>query len=275
MLSMNSFHQLLTKVYSSRFFDQMQQFVAPLNDHLGINHFWYYKITFSGNYSFLGSHAAWVEYSFDKPSLQHFPCLRHPEAVQRGITLMKAGANEEYQTLLDDAWKKFQINFNINLVSRIHDGIEAFGFASRFNDPYVEQKLLNVLPFLSHFIQQFRLKHKKLFRLVEDNQVNLPAIFGQRFYERPQTLSFPMEYDKLLYKLGFKEIFLLTAREKDVLRFIADGYPAAYIANQLHLQTKTIENYIVTIKCKLDCHSKVELIKKAKECLSVGFLSIH
>lgn len=46
---------------------------------------------------------------------------------------------------------------------------------------------------------------------------------------------------------------------------------AGYIANQLQLSTRTVENYLATIKSKLCCQSKLELIQKAQEIASAGF----
>lgn len=267
---MKQFHEMLRTVTSSAQHDQMLRFAAPLS-HLGVSHFWYYKITFSGDYSYLGTHSAWNEFCIDRAMVKHFPCLRHPEALQTGINLMKLTADNDYKAVLDIAWDKFHINLGINLISSIPEGIEAFGFGSYFNDPFAEQRLLNELPLLRYFIKLFRAKHKKLFYILDDNQVNLPSHFGHVFYERPKTLVSMHNRDKFLRKLGFESILTLTRREIDVLKYIASGFPASYIANQLGLCSRTVENYIATIKGKLSCNSKVELIRKAQEIGSTGF----
>lgn len=268
---MNPFCEMLRKITSSSYNDQMLRFAAPLNDHFGINHFWYYRITFSGFYSYLGTHLAWNEFCFDKALLSNFPCLRHPNNLQNGINLMKANIGSEYKKVLDIAWEKFQINFSINILNRIPEGIEAFGFGTRFNDPYAEQRLLNDLPLLRFFIKLFQTKHKKLFQLLEDNQVNLSDQFGPLFFEHTKSLTIPREQDQFLSKMGLGSILLLTPREKDVLKIIANGFSAPYIAKELRLHKRTVENYIATIKSKLSCNSKVELIKKAQEIASINY----
>lgn len=270
---MKCFHEMLRRVTSSPYHDRMLRFAAPLNDHFGINHFWYYKITFSGNYCYLGSHSAWSEFCFEKAMVSQFPCLRDPNTLQKGITLMKASANAEYKLVLDTAWKKFRINFNINLINTIPEGIEAFGFASRFNDSHADQRLLTNLPLLRYFTNVFRKEHKKLFQLIDDNQINLPNQFGPQFYENSITPVIPNNRDEFLRKMGFASILSLTPREIDVLKLISNGYPASYIAKQVHLGKRTVENYIATIKCKLACDSKVELIQKAQEIASTGYFS--
>lgn len=268
---MKSFHEMLKNITSSRHHDHMLRFAKPLNDHLGINHFWYYRITFLGFYSYLGTHSAWNEFCFDQLSLEHFPCLRHPNVLQSGISLMKTDSDSAYKNIQQIAWDKFQINFNLNLIKNIPEGIEAFGFATRFDDQKEEERLINELPTLRYFIKMFREKNKKLFKLIEDNQVDLSSCFGKRFYERQKILVLPNKRDHLLHKIGFEAALSLTTREIDVLRFISNGFPASYIAKNLKLSQRTIENYIATIKCKLGCNSKVDLILKAQEISSTGY----
>jgi DNA-binding CsgD family transcriptional regulator len=178
---------------------------------------------------------------------------------------MKSSNNASYQQTLQTAWNTFGINFNINLQQRVADGIEAFGFGSQFNDPCADDRLLNELPFLSHFTKLFRKKHQKLFDLLDDNMVDIGSHFGTLFYEKPAATTLPSDRKKLLCKMGLDWIFELTAREKDVLGFLSSGQSASYIARELHLSKRTVENYIATVKSKLCITSKADLIDKAKE----------
>lgn len=268
---MCSFREMLRKTTSSLYHDKMIRFAKPLNDHFGINHFWYYKITYSGYYSYLGTHRSWSEFCFDNSMVQHFSCLRHPDSLQKGINLMRTSRNEDYQKVMEIAWGKFKINFHINLVNPISDGVEACGFASCFNDSQAEERLLNHLPLLRKFTKIFKEKNEELLGIAENNQVYLPAQFGPKFYERGPSFILPLEKDQFLKCLGFGQMIALTSREKDMLKFASAGYPASYIAKQLHLSPKTVENYLSTIKAKLECNSKIELIKKARELDGAGY----
>lgn len=268
---MNQFNEYFRKITSSSQHNQMLRFAAPLKSCFGINHFWYFKITFSGNYSYLGTHCDWNEFCFENAMVSHFPCLRHPDSLQIGINLMKAQADSEYRKVVNVAWEKFQINFNINLMNRVSEGVEAFGFATCYNDSHAEQRLLNNLPLLRQFTKMFREEHVKLFQLIDENQINLPDHFGLLFYERQKSIEIPCNREQFMQKIGLGSICFLTPREKDVLKFISNGYPSSYIAQQLLLSNKTVENYIAVIKCKLSCSSKVELIHKARAIASTGY----
>ncbi len=268
---MNPFIEMMRRVQSSYHYDQMLKFCKPLSHHFGVTHFWSYRISRSGVYSYVGTHAAWNEYCFDQSLLKAFPCIRHPSILRRGVTLMKAGADGEYKQLLQTAWDKFQINFNLNIFDNHADGIEAFGFATRFQDQEAEERLINELPLLRYFIKEFRQKHGKLFSLMDDNSVDLSANIGTIFYERSKSIIVPFERSRFLREIGCSSVFQLTRREKDILKLLANGFPASYIKDQLHLGLRTVENYTASIKEKLNCQSKVELIKKAQEISLTGF----
>jgi len=268
---MNQFLEMLRKTQSSTHYDRMVHFARPLYDHFGINHFWHYRIARNGTYSYVGTHAAWNEYCFDQSLLSHFPCLRHPNALRRGISLMKSGKNEQYKDVQKQAWDKFNINFNLNIFDNYVEGVEAFGFGTRFQDHETEERLINELPLLRHFIKEFRQKHEVLLNKLEENAVDLSSSIGTIFYERPKEIILPLERSLFLRQIGCVAIEL-TPREKDIAKFLANGFPASYIKDQLHLGLRTVENYIAIIKDKLSCNTKVDLIKKTQELASIGFL---
>jgi two-component system, NarL family, response regulator NreC len=52
---------------------------------------------------------------------------------------------------------------------------------------------------------------------------------------------------------------ILTQREKDVLKLIAEGYKNREIADMMHKSIKTIESHRGNLMKKLDCHNAAEL----------------
>lgn len=269
---MSRFLEMLSKTQSSAQYDQMIRFAKPLYDHFGINHFWYYRITSNGTYSYVGTNGSWNEYCFGESLINHFPCLRSPSVLKGGLSLMKAGTNKAYAKVLKTAWDKFRINFNINIFEPCADGMEAFGFGSKFADHEADERILNELPLLRYFFHEFRKKHGKLFTLLQDNAVDLSEHMGPTFHERPKGIMLPLNRQLFLKEIGCASISHLTPREQDILRLLANGYPASYIREVLHLGLRTVENYIASIKNKLSCNSKVDLIKKAREAILSGSL---
>lgn len=56
---------------------------------------------------------------------------------------------------------------------------------------------------------------------------------------------------------------LLTRREQQVLRLVAEGVTSRDIAARINLTPKTVENHRANLMKKLDIHSKMELVKYA------------
>lgn len=268
---MNDFHFLFNKTVSSQYFTKMVRSVDVLKQHLGVNHFWYYKITNSGNYTFLGTHLPWIEYCFGDPSLKHFTCLRHPENLKPGLQLMKCSDDENYQQILNTAWTKFNINLNINLIERVSDGVEAFGLGTFLNNSKIDEFLINELSLIRYFIKNFRQKNENIIQLANEYQVDLAKNFGYKFFERSPLMNFPSDRQQFLEDLGFGFIQDLSKRELELLRYLSSGFPSSYIAKELKISQRTVESYIENIKNKLNCNSKVELIILAKEVEKYAF----
>ena len=57
----------------------------------------------------------------------------------------------------------------------------------------------------------------------------------------------------------------LTAREKEVLRLMAEGLPSREIATRLGISYATVRTHIRSLGAKLGVHSKVQAIVKARE----------
>jgi PAS domain S-box-containing protein len=56
----------------------------------------------------------------------------------------------------------------------------------------------------------------------------------------------------------------LSAREIEVLRFLAKGGTTRSIANQLHISRTTVNNHVQHILRKLDSHTRLEAIRRAE-----------
>lgn len=63
----------------------------------------------------------------------------------------------------------------------------------------------------------------------------------------------------------------LSTRQAQCLFYLLRGKTAKEIAKLLHLSSRTVEDYLSTIKSKMDCTNKAQLIEKA---IDLGFLGI-
>jgi DNA-binding NarL/FixJ family response regulator len=61
------------------------------------------------------------------------------------------------------------------------------------------------------------------------------------------------------------ELDQLTAREREVLRYIARGYAYKQIARQLHISIKTVETHVSAVLRKLQLSNRYELTRWATD----------
>jgi len=57
----------------------------------------------------------------------------------------------------------------------------------------------------------------------------------------------------------------LTPRETEVLQCIVEGYTNRQIGEQLHISVRTVEGHRANVSAKLGLHSRVELVRYARE----------
>jgi DNA-binding NarL/FixJ family response regulator len=61
------------------------------------------------------------------------------------------------------------------------------------------------------------------------------------------------------------DLDLLTAREREVLRYIARGFAYKQIARELHISNKTVESHVSSVLRKLQLSSRYELTRWASD----------
>lgn len=258
---------MFRKVSSSKYYDRMLQSVETFNRHFDINHFWYNKVTYSGDYEYFGTNKLWDEYcSRNIDVILDVPFLTDPASATEGIQLLGLSDDKQLQNLRLRAKDKYKINFNLHLLKKSEVGIEGFGFATKNSNSGSYERLLNELPLLTQFIKKFREENAPIFDIVREYSFNLEKVLGIKI--KKEAKRSPYNRQELLENLGF-HIPALTDREFKMLEYIAHGYPASYIAKECSLSKRTIESHIEKLKNKLTCNSKVELIHKAREIITL------
>ncbi len=96
---------------------------------------------------------------------------------------------------------------------------------------------------------------------------------GER-YMSPRALSVVIEHAREGGDKTGTRFDLLTDREREVLRRLADGHSSKDIALKLNLSIKTVEAHKYNLMRKLDIHNRADLVKYAirKKLVQVGAL---
>ena len=96
-------------------------------------------------------------------------------------------------------------------------------------------------------------------RLVSRGEMMISQEVARLLFSKPLGTSAPQPQAS--------ELDELSERELDVLKCLADGLTNSQIAERLFLSDGTVRNYISSIYSKLNVHSRMEAVKKAKGML--------
>jgi DNA-binding NarL/FixJ family response regulator len=92
----------------------------------------------------------------------------------------------------------------------------------------------------------------------------IEAVYGgESFFCPSMAKSLLSNYLKLAESSEHTEPEVLTPREREIVKLIAEGYTNQQIAELLHRSVKTIESHRSNILRKLSIHDSVELVKYA------------
>lgn len=263
---MNQKYEMYEKVLSSSHYQKMIKSVQPLYDHLGVNFFWYDKVTYSGKYEFFGTHSKWAELCAEHLEwVMNIPYLYHPESAVEGVQLLGISTDQKLQEILAIGREKCHLNFNLHLLKKTADGVEGFGLSTASNSPKVYERLINELPLINRFIEYFKQKNLSIFEIVREHSVDLKRTLGITFKKPQKNKDFT---ETMLREMGY-DIPPFTKREQELLEYVAHGFPASYISDELALSVRTIETHLNSFKNKLNCTTKSELIEKAKELVAL------
>lgn len=246
-------------------YDRMIRSVQPMCDYFGVNSFYYARIVSIRGveyYTDVGTHLPWQEFFFDNidKEISFWPSMRHPEKLKTGHMFFKHFSDPLFDETLKSTWDKFNTNILFNTMRRIPEGIEQFGFGLKSIHPKAEYNFMKGLPLLFKFIDFFCQKNKKFIQLACENQAEISTFIGPAYYQGTQSALISKETNELLQQLGLGGALSLTMREREMLQYLAHGYPASYISEKLNISTRTVEKRIADIKLKLQCDSKPELI---------------
>jgi two-component system response regulator DegU len=96
---------------------------------------------------------------------------------------------------------------------------------------------------------------------------------NETFVNRPKVASQVVEQFQGLALSGEVDFVLpLTSREREVLEYIAQGYPNKQIADKLEISEQTIKNHVTSVLRKLNANSRTEAVVQA---IKRGLISVN
>lgn len=261
--------------YIKHYHTKMKQICEPLQRFFGINYFTYHSITTDGHWRPFVSRPDWADYFTENQLYLQDPFLCHPHSYQSGTVFWTPYYQQDsnLQGFLKVARDKFSMAHGFCIIERTAEGCEFFGFSAPPEHEQIYSIYLQDLPLLKEFCKYFKEEAAPILKLLEHDPIPLLPLKEHSF----EATSSPFEQHHLSKALFLKYIraqplVKLSKRETECLSLYLDTQKMQDVADKLELSVRTIEFYLGNIKNKLNCWTKIELIKKGQELRSLGVI---
>lgn len=171
-------------------------------------------------------------------------------------------------------FEQSEFNLFFQISQKSETAVDEFGFHSDNATDTQARFILNHVGELKLFLNWFLKSHSRMFDFLRESALHLPSILGDTFYEnRILGLDPDSQIRALILKdLGFEFADNLSSGEQEVLRLTKKGYTPAQIGSRVFRSKRSIEHRIESLKSKLSCDSKVELIERCEQLELAGYL---
>lgn len=269
-MDMNEIIEMVNNI-SVKHTAKIKKLCEPLKTYFGVNHFFMSKTFANGHFFSIGSNLKMHEYYYIERKFACSPFHRNPSYISSGFYAYRQYKEKTFQNSIDDVQQKIGTEPVAGISYKEENALTRFGYCTSPSTGadnvliLLQQNLPLLYAFNTHFM-------KEMDRIIDDAMnysIYLPAEIGS-WYNTPLNQQTSNVLD-LKHRLSFlKEIGVisdfdsLTKRELEYLQHLAKGWTYAQIAKYMKLSNRTVENSVLNLRGKLNCHSKTELIEIAK-----------
>lgn len=267
---MGSIHEInkVAYQYNESVCDRIVEICKPLFSEVGLKDFCYGRIFDDGRYLRLGTNRDWSRYVFENvctytPIFQN--ALNKPEVNKFYYFLWPIARKDEDHLL--SALFNFDIWNGINVIRKLEDSVECYGFATSREKDQICDFYLNNIFLLERFIHYFHQVAADLIKIDNNKKLSFMKII-----QLDQTLSMPIisatskknfftltSVKKPKLKLMSGESISLSPQQLLCLKEIALGKTAKEIANKLDISFRTVQAYTTFLKSKAKLSSRREI----------------
>lgn len=267
----NSHHRQYTIKYNHK----MQKMYTVLKEHFNINYFYYQILSSDGKCSIITCDPKYAEFYLANKCYLADPFLRHPSNFNEGTVFWSSMTQPCEEKLRDTMREHFNVDHGIELIQKSDNpnyDYEFFGFTAPTHHKEITNIFVNEIDLFRKFCHYFRAEMSQILRKMQENPVNMGELKGEKFFEiNPVGFRLPTErrtdleqnFLSTTHSLinGKPELLLpLSQRERECLALYVQGKSAAGTAEILGLSYRTIEHYIESIKNKLNCDKKSDIL---------------
>ena len=235
---------------------KIKQICEPLMQYLNIPAFTYYFIEGDGNFGYLSNQTAFNDYYFSNGYYLHNPYFAHPALFQTGHTLVPCSFDDEIQRTLI---KKFSGNHLFLKIETTPTRMEGFIFGEEDITEGGGNHYLRYVELFDRFGRYFKREARTLIGRLQSEKYSLRTARGAALFEQPQSIPLASHQDPNVATF-LKKISGLSPQEKRCLDYFKQGRSAQATAAIMGLSRRTVESYFESIKNKMRCNSKYDLL---------------
>jgi|GEM_PF-4640411 len=257
------------------------QVAQPLFELLPINYFRFFKLWPDGGYIRLSTHAAWTYHYMNHHYMNH-----HYNSVASPHTLFKPGetsfylfdvlvSKNDFSNVLKEARELYDLDHGLSIQEIFEDHIEIYDITASSHCCEINELYLQHMDSIKKFIRYFRVRAQKIIEQVEGYKFKTTAILlGEEDETLKKKEKFNREIELSYLNVDVKgSCISLTKRATQCVIELIQGSSNKMIGKTLNISPRTVESYMESIKIKLNCDGKNQIIKKfMKNCNVREFL---
>lgn len=241
--------------YTCKHKQALSRICEPLNAHLGISYFTYYFIEADGHFGTLSNQPDFLEYYYYSHKHIANPYMSHPDAFRNGYTLTPCAYDPDNHQDLIQKHAGDHLFMNLNKTPGKVEGF-LFARANLKSDAYPE--FVNNLDLLNKFARYFKREAAPFLGKLYAEDFNIKNDRGDAFFETTPSLA--LSSADHVEENFFKDIYGLSPQEIRCVHLFQKGHSAQATAAMMKLSRRTVEGYFESVKNKLGCSSKWELL---------------
>ena len=241
-------------------------------EKLDITYFAEISVSKNGFLSLLSNRVDWSKRFLSKKYYCDSLCADAPSSFLSGHYLIRhLNRNAKHEYLSNEAKALFDIDHSIVFIEKNPGLINFYYFSGSAENTSIINFYLNNISLLKKFILFFKVKATNLRNLCISHPIhfeNYQNILTSDIREEgiicdKKKFNFISEINNHHYLININgKNKKFSKREVDCIFCLLSGKTAREAADILTLSVRTVENYIDTIKTKLDCYRKSEVLEK-------------
>jgi LuxR family transcriptional regulator len=253
---MSDFSEIVKK-YTINHDRKIRNVTCHLYKNFNIFNYTYFKIQDDGRFVTLSNNPEQLDFYYSEKYYLDNPYLVDPSLLKSGLVFTAQTNDEKYLSTINTSLSRFQMDNTFLILDKKEGQVEGFLYATRPNQNTFNY--INNLDILRKFNWFFLREMSSTIKKMYSEGFNIKIAKGINFSQRKEGL--PLASKDKISQDFLKMISPLSSQEERCLDLFRSGYSAQATASIMRLSRRTVEHYFESIKNKLGCYSKWDLLK--------------